>query len=277
MFKAIINLYFLFTEILGAFPFKILKNQKPRLKSKKIKIPKVIYQTWMSNKIPKNFYYSIMEFRKANSDFKFILKTDEDIDEYMFKNWRNKPIYKIYKKFNLGALKADIWRYCMLYDNGGFYFDLKSGFSGSLTKIVNRDTKLFVTNEENRHTTDIKKNFYLKYPKNFFAQWAFGCTKKSVFLKNLINFIPENYNMIIERYRSENKKKFKKINTKDFILNCTGPNIFSKILRKYILEVKNKNIQQAGIDFYGRGIYLLKFSRMRFLQNRHYTKLNIKI
>ena len=74
-----------------------------------------------------------------------------------------------------------------------------------------------------------------------------------------------------------NKKLLEKYNTKKFILDCTGPNIFTKVLKDYILKFKDKNIQQAGIDIYGKGIYDLKYSRMRFLQNKHYSKFKIEI
>ena len=217
-----------------------------------------------------------MEFRKKNSDFEFILFTDQEIDQYMHDNWRNHPIYNVYNKFNIGAIKADIWRYCIVYDHGGFYFDLKSGCLESLSEIVNNKATLFVTNENNGFEDFEQKfkNHDLVHPDKKFAQWVFGSVKKSEFLKNLINSIPLACDLLINR-NIEKKNNFEKFSTKAFILDCTGPNIFTKVLREYILKSKDKNIQQAGIDIDRKGIYELKFSRMRFLQNKHYSKIKI--
>ena len=277
-YKKFLNIISSLKEIINAFPYKVLENQAAQLHSDNILIPKKVYQTWKYNKIPKNFHKSIMEFRKKNSDFEFILFTDQEIDQYMYDNWRNHPIYSVYNRFNLGAMKADIWRYCIIYDNGGFYFDLKSGCSDFLSKVVHNDTKLFVTNENNDDENMMQKfkSNSLVYPDKKFAQWVFGSVKKSEFLKNLINSIPLSFNSLTNR-NLEKKNNFEKYNTKKFILDCTGPNIFTKVLKDYILKFKDKNIQQAGIDIYGKGIYDLKHSRMRFLQNKHYSKFKIEI
>lgn len=277
-YKKFLNIISSLKEIINAFPYKVLENQAAQFHSDNILIPKKVYQTWKYNKIPKNFHRSIMEFRKKNSDFEFILFTDQEIDQYMYDNWRNHPIYSVYNKFNLGALKADIWRYCIIYDNGGFYFDLKSGCSDFLSKVVHSDTTLFVTNENNDDENVMQKfqSNGLVHPDKKFAQWVFGSVKKSEFLKNLINSIPSSFNLLINR-NLKKKNNFEKYNTKKFILDCTGPNIFTKVLKDYILKFKDKNIQQAGIDIYGKGIYDLKHSRMRFLQNKHYSKFKIEI
>ena len=45
----------------------------------------------------------------------------------MEKNWGKQNISKIFFKFINGPLKSDIFRYCILYDQGGYYFDISKG------------------------------------------------------------------------------------------------------------------------------------------------------
>ena len=46
------------------------------------------------------------------------------MNEYMENNWKNNEIYEVFKNSLIGPLKTDIFRYCILFDKGGYYFDI---------------------------------------------------------------------------------------------------------------------------------------------------------
>ena len=51
------------------------------------------------------------------------------------------------KKLNVGAAKADFWRYCILYKNGGIYLDIDSEITNSLDQLILKDDQCIITRE----------------------------------------------------------------------------------------------------------------------------------
>ena len=49
------------------------------------------------------------------------------MEDYMKNNWKNNSIYEVFKNSLVGPLKTDIFRYCILYERGGYYFDISRG------------------------------------------------------------------------------------------------------------------------------------------------------
>ena len=67
------------------------------------------------------------ENKRLNPDIDFQLWDDDDIDKFILNEFPPE-YYKAFKSINpnLGAAKADFFRYCILYKRGGLYLDLKS-------------------------------------------------------------------------------------------------------------------------------------------------------
>ncbi len=106
-------------------------------------IPKVIYQTWHSRTLPPKMAECVENLKSANPGFKHYLYDDTDCREFIEANFDPEVLYA-YDSLLPGAFKADLWRYCVLYINGGFYVDIKfmcePGFS--LSKI--KDPQFYV-------------------------------------------------------------------------------------------------------------------------------------
>jgi mannosyltransferase OCH1-like enzyme len=62
--------------------------------------------------------------------------------------------YNNINPFNGGAAKADIWRYAVLYINGGVYIDADSYLSRSVDTFVKNDDTMIVTFEQNHYDGD---------------------------------------------------------------------------------------------------------------------------
>ena len=79
-------------------------------------IPKKIFQTHKSI----NYILSKPKIRKAidtwknNKDFKYYFFTD-DLCEKFIKEYFNEDVYKAYNRLPLAVMKADLWRYCVIY------------------------------------------------------------------------------------------------------------------------------------------------------------------
>lgn len=87
-------------------------------------IPQNIYQTWHSKQIPPLMFNAISKIKKHNPRFNYFLFDDNDCREFIKNKFRPDVLYA-YDSLIPGAYKADLWRYCVLFINGGIYLDIK--------------------------------------------------------------------------------------------------------------------------------------------------------
>lgn len=85
-------------------------------------IPNVIHRTWYSKNM-NNFMYekAYLSWIKLNPNYTMNWYVDEDCELFM-KIFGEKE-YMTYKKIIPTAYKADLWRACKLYEEGGIYVD----------------------------------------------------------------------------------------------------------------------------------------------------------
>lgn len=104
--------------------------------NKKI-IPFHVYQTWSTTNLPPFMKKTIEHNQSINPEFKFHLFDNEDCLQFIKNNFSS-DVLNAYIKLKPGAYKADLWRYCVLYVNGGIYMDVKIKllFSFSLKELI---------------------------------------------------------------------------------------------------------------------------------------------
>ena len=241
---------------------KVFTNQK---------IPTVVYQTWINKSFGIRHARQLKYFRNLNPDLDFEIYDDGESDNYMKEVWSGTEIYEIYKKSLFGPIKADIFRYCILFDKGGYYFDISNGCNVQITSLHKPNTTALISAEKNdclyppNFEIISKLDFYDKY----YLQWAFGFTQKHIILENTINNICKYYPYF-------KNKTFN--NPKNAILAFTGPGMFTKSLREAMYNINPKDITQAGVDFNGNGIFSLLGSEVRYKQKKAYASFsNCKI
>lgn len=95
-------------------------------------IPKVIYQTWSSKTLPTNMRKCVEKIKDQNPNYSHYIYDDNECREFIKEHF-NDNVVTAFDKLIPGAYKADLWRYCILYINGGIYLDIKyqpaNGFS----------------------------------------------------------------------------------------------------------------------------------------------------
>jgi mannosyltransferase OCH1-like enzyme len=117
------------------------------------KIPKLIFQTTFKKDISDTLHYnSILTYIELNPEYEYKLFDDYECRNFI-KNFFDKNILDAYDLLIPGAFKADLFRYCYLYINGGCYFDCKSILKMPLRKIINKDDDLLLCK-------DIGKGYY---------------------------------------------------------------------------------------------------------------------
>lgn len=140
-------------------------------------IPLNIYQTWYTKNLDEKMQECVDKLKSSNPEFQHYLYDDDDCAKFI-KDHFDEDVYYAYNKLIPGAFKADLWRYCVLYINGGVYLDIKyynvNGF------------KLIDLTDGEYYVKDIKKNGGGVY--NAFMICKAGNKK----LLNAINNIVEN-------------------------------------------------------------------------------------
>ena len=228
------------------------------------KIPKVIYQlTRDKNNIPYELRMCMNKLKRMNLEYKFILMDDKDCIKYLKKN-HNKEILDLYNSIDddYGPAKADLMRYILLYDNGGVYFDMKSGTRQPLKNLIRPGDEFILSYWLKNYTKDKIGNENGEIP-----QWFIISSPKHPFLREVINNVIYN----LKNYNFE-KDGF----GKDMVLKITGPYVFTKTIENIIKN--NPNIKYRKVDeIYKYLIYTYiqsnKMNAHEKLYKNHYSTL----
>jgi len=175
-------------------------------------IPKNIFQTHKSfeyvNNKPK-ISYAINSWLKYSNEFKYCFFNNNLCENFMIENFSGR-IYEAYKKLPLPVMKADLWRYCIIYRYGGIYADTDTVCKTN-PNIFLTDALLTIVPENSIHL----------------CQWVFSAPKGSPILKTIIDLSVERI-LNMEEIKGEH-----------IIHHLTGPGVFTEGIDKYL---KQKNL-----------------------------------
>ncbi len=113
-------------------------------------IPKTIIQTTRSNVMSRACYTATQTFIDLNPEYEYKLYDDNDCIEFIKNNFDQK-VLNAYNKIIPGAYKADLFRYCVLFINGGCYFDIKQILRVPLRELIAKNEEIILT-EDNLET-----------------------------------------------------------------------------------------------------------------------------
>lgn len=227
-------------------------------------IPNVVYQTWETRFLPRSLAASINDFRAINPGLGFFVYDNKDSDDFMHSAFVGTDVLKLYNAMLWGPGKADLFRYCVLFARGGYYFDINKMCDAPLQKLHSPNDTALISFERNLVgiTPDLSIARYLKCPERFFLQWGFGFVRGHRILELAIELAVEHAYM----FRG---KDF--LVPKDAVISFTGPGLFTKAVCTFFKEVGDcQNICQLGIDFDGHGVFGVRGSWARNVQVPYY-------
>ncbi|MBC8052876.1 MAG: glycosyl transferase [Sphingobacteriaceae bacterium] len=181
-------------------------------------IPKVIYQTFKSQKLPFITRWHINRFRKRNLEYQYEFYDDERIEAF-FSDEFGEEVLKAYRQLNIGAAKADMFRYAILLKRGGVYLDIDSGIKGRLSDFIRPEDKAVISLEGNP---------------DLYVQWALVYEAGHPFLKRTLDLILENISL----------NKFP-----HDVHSMTGPTVYSKAINECLFENPSIPYRMCGIDY----------------------------
>jgi len=198
-------------------------------------IPKIIFQTGNSKNFKDILHFnSIMSFIELNPEYTYIYFDNKDSRKFLKENFSDEINYS-YDLLVPGAFKADLLRYCFLYNNGGCYFDCKQILRYPIRIFLKNDKKLVLCN-------DVIDNALLNAV-------IFSTMKNEIIQKTIKDCV---YNVI------------NKLGTN--ALGITGPIFFYNSIKKYInndnLILQNNrpldNYHDFCNDYYNNNIKIIE-------------------
>lgn len=109
-------------------------------------IPRVIYQTFRSDRVTPQMLGRVKSWWDKNPEYSYRFYTDTDCHEMILEHLGPR-VANAYHSLIPGAFRADLWRYCVLYINGGVYLDLPMWCNQPLGEVIDEGVNLMVVRD----------------------------------------------------------------------------------------------------------------------------------
>jgi mannosyltransferase OCH1-like enzyme len=211
-------------------------------------IPLKIYQTWYTKNLPPKMKERVETLKQSNPKFEHHLFDDTDCREFIKDNF-DVAVLNAYDSLIPGAYKADLWRLCVLYINGGIYMDIK-------LKCIN-GFKLIELTESEHYVKD-------RHPPLTIYNALMVCVKNNPFLFKAICKIVFN---VQNKFYGEDP------------LHPTGPLMLGKIIlnNRLKLNIDLKHYEKGGyLIFKNRFVISTEYPEYSTERSNTYTSINKK-
>lgn len=125
-----------------------IKNFKTNYNNIERIIPYKIHQTFKISTVPKKMYDATLSYKNLNPNYDYYFYDDNNIlsiidnfdcSQFLFSK---DDLKRAYTSMNTGAGKADIFRYIIVYLEGGCYFDIDTVCLNALDTFIQNDDEL---------------------------------------------------------------------------------------------------------------------------------------
>lgn len=212
-------------------------------------IPKKIFQTHECNyeDLPENFKQTSMSWRSLNPGWEYIYHNKKERERFIFDYYRH--LYDFFVKSS-NIVKADIWRYCIVYHYGGVYADMDSVCKKPL------DYMLKTYNGEDLIPMNTNSVGPIEKEKGYVNNSNFAAITNSKVLKNVIKDL---YKKIL--FKKETKENDLPITWYSFADHASKLNgmVFDAAEHDYRFKTK---LDDFNIDLYGTKMKYSEFLKI---------------
>lgn len=212
-------------------------------------IPKVIYQTYKTQKLPWLFNWHISQMRKRNPEYEYEFYDDQRIEAFLQESF-DKEIFQLYKRINHGAAKADFFRYAVLLNKGGVYLDIDSRMINKIDDFVRPDDTAVISLESNLER---------------YVQWALIFEANHPIMQTTFNLVVDNLKN--NRYPYD-------------VLRMTGPIAFTNGINNCLSNHSSVAYRKLGIDYDGNIEFSFPMSKTALygvLRKGHWKKEKVPV
>jgi mannosyltransferase OCH1-like enzyme len=213
-------------------------------------IPKNIFQSHKSI----DYVLDDMNLKKAtqtwrkDKSFHYYFYDNKRCESFMREKFSGK-IYETYQKMPIPVMKADLWRYCIIYHYGGIYADTDVIIKNTPSFYIKNNADMCIACEYDGVPT--------------FAQFFFAAKQNSPILKEIINTVVSNF----EKYELNQFNYKLTHNTDTIVQHLTGPAAFTNGIESY-LRRNNLKTHKTIPEYQGYDTnYLCVFKNDHFWNN----------
>ncbi|MER3463233.1 MAG: glycosyl transferase [Chitinophagaceae bacterium] len=206
-------------------------------------IPKVIYQTFKSTQLPFITRWHISRMRNKNPDYAYEFYDDARIEQFLEEDY-DQEVVRAYRKIQIGAVKADFFRYTILYKKGGIYLDIDSRIAKKLDDFIRPDDEAIISFENNNE--------------QFYVQWGLIYAPSHPFLEKTVELMLDN----IKANRFPHSSH-----------EMTGPTVYTKAIRESLEQNPNIPYRLMGIDYNGNMKFKYPFNKLIYEKGEHWKEV----
>lgn len=161
-------------------------------------IPRKIHQTSYSKKLPQEIQDNIAYLQELNPGWSYSFYDDADIEAYLNRHYPEE-ILNYFRKISpgYGAAKADLFRYLLIYQEGGVYLDIKSTLTEPLENHLRSDDELVLSYWDNlpcgqQEGLWINHKEYPNIPRGELMQWIIISKPRHPMIREVIIQVLKN-------------------------------------------------------------------------------------
>ena len=212
-------------------------------------IPLKTYTCWHTKELPPLLRINYEQMTSGHPRFTHYLFDENECLNFIKDNFEN-DVLAAYNMLVPSAYKSDLWRYCILYINGGIYFDIKFYCVNEFKLIALTEKEYFVRDREGGTLNGL-----------------IAVKPKNEILKKCIRQIVEN---VKNKYYGTT------------CLDPTGPGLLGKYFTKqekekmelYFANIKIKNVVDEYVIVFNNVTVLKQYAGYRNEQTKkHYSEL----
>ena len=112
-----------------------IKTATPAQTAARKQIPRRIVQSWVNRDLTEGMLALTKSHTRLNPGYAYVFYDDKECRGFIEKRF-HPTVLLAYDAMTTAAFKADLFRYCELYVNGGWWFDLDTLSVGAIDTIV---------------------------------------------------------------------------------------------------------------------------------------------
>lgn len=202
-------------------------------------IPKRIFQTWESKSLTCCLKTLTQSVQCNNPDYEYHFY-DNNNRRYFIQKYFDNNVLTAYDRIIPGGFKADLWRYCVLYQYGGIYCDIDMVCMNTFDSLLDNHIEFFAPIDLNNNPQDGGKHNLV----NAFI----GTIPKHPIMKICIDMVVDN---VLNNTWTKGSK---------YPLEFSGPGLLGNAVNTFLKrDIRNPFLIQENPILYDKKILLLKF------------------
>ncbi len=178
-------------------------------------------------------------FRYKNPDYKYEFYSDERIEDFLLTEYGTE-VFDAYRKIQIGAAKADFFRYAILYKKGGVYLDIDSSINKKLDDFIKLEDRAVLSMEKNP---------------GIYVQWALIYEAAHPFMEKTMQLMLQNI--------STNKYPHN-------VHQMTGPAVYTRAVTESLNDNPSVTHRILGVDYNGFFIFKIPFAKLMYAKGEHW-------